>query len=82
MTMQATTEATHSGPWRNTHTPVFHEVPKLMETVRNAFEEHHVGRLALWLLGLAILGLIAAASVFFLAVSPYLIAALAPLFQS
>jgi sulfur dioxygenase len=45
MTMQATTEAAAlSGPRRNTRAPVFHEVPKLMETVRNALLIDACGR--------------------------------------
>lgn len=74
-------EAVLSLPLSNGRALVFREQPALTDAVRDAVENHRVGSMSTWMLGAAIASILGGASVYFLAVSPYVISVLAPLFQ-
>lgn len=71
-----------SSPRSNPGTLAFHEVPALTHVVNDATENYHVGVLGKWLLGALLTLVLAGAVIYFLAVSPYVISALALLFQA
>lgn len=64
----------------NVHAITFREMSGLLETARNAIENHRLGILSLWMLGVGMVGTIIGGSLYFLAVSPIVIRALGPLF--
>jgi hypothetical protein len=66
----------------NGQTLVFHELPALTHTARDARENHADGRLTKWLLGGVLVGVLAGAYLYFLAVSPYILRVLGPFFDS
>ncbi len=83
MTMHTTTgEAALLLAPTNIRAPVFHEVLELTQTAQDAIDNSRVGRMSTWMLGAAIVSALGGASVYFLAVSPYVIDVLAPLFQA
>ncbi len=75
-------EATLPSRRFNDRALVFHEVPALEKTARDALENHRVGTLSRCLLGAALGLVLCSAVVYLLAVSPYLIGVLGPLFQA
>lgn len=58
---------------------VLHKIPALRQTALDGAENHYLGRLLLWMLGAGLVGLAAGASLYFLAVSAYVIRVLGPL---
>jgi hypothetical protein len=57
----------------------FRGAPRLRPTVLNASQNRYEERLIEWLLGAAVVGMLAGGGIYFLAVSPYFIRALGPL---
>lgn len=75
-------EAAFSLRLSNGQALAFHEVPALTHVAHGAIENHHVGALSTWLLGAVLALVVAGMGIYLLALSPYLIAVLAPLFQT
>lgn len=74
-------ETTLPLPLPSGRTLSFLKQPALMQTARGAVENHRTGVLSSWMLGAVIIGVPGGTGVYFLAVSPYVIRVLAPLFQ-
>lgn len=74
-------QATPSRAMVNGQALIIHEVALLTHTARDAIENHHMGTLSLWLLSTALISLLAGASLYFLAVSPYVIRVIGPLVE-
>ncbi len=82
MSMCATTNrSAPAGTVVNGQALVVYEVPALARAARDAVENHYVGTLSSWMLGAGFVGVLAGASVYFLAVSPYVISVLGPLLE-
>ena len=65
----------------NGQTLACHEVPALKQTARDALEDRYVGMLSAWMLGAGLVGVLAGAGLYFLALSPYVIRVLGPVLE-
>jgi hypothetical protein len=75
-------EAILSLPLSNGRELTFQEQPELTDAVRNAVENHRVRRISSWMLAALLGSVLGGAIIYFLAVSPYVVSVLAPLFQA